>query len=314
MSRARVILAGNNLAARLVLDLLLEALDPADVLVLAPPGGAHHAWQPSLAGHAHALGLRCIEPEDVNSPEAVAQLEAHGASLMLSVYYTQLFRDEVLAAVRGPALNFHPSLLPRHRGVAPLIWAIAEGDRATGLSVHHVDRGVDTGRLVWQRSLPIHPDDTGYELHLKMAAMVRAAAASLLRGWLAGDGLPDPWDQAGRASSHSLRDPSLNHLDFATERARVRDVVRALAPPLPGAFCLARGERLPLSRVEPVAGNGRDSLVKTPGMLEYLPGRVPVVWCADGPLRIDEFAHDGSPRRGTELHALTGLREGDLLT
>ena len=90
------------------------------------------------------------------------------------MYYTQLFRA-LLDAMRGRyALNFHPSLLPRHRGVAPLIWAIAEGDAKAGLTVHHIDADVDAGRIVMQRPLPIHRDDTGFSLHMKTAKLVRA--------------------------------------------------------------------------------------------------------------------------------------------
>src|SRR4051812_43702239 len=152
----RVVLAGNNEAACLVLDLLVETLAPENILVIAPPGGVHHGWQPSLAAAAAERGVPTVAPADVNDPETVERVRAHGAGLLLSIYYTQIFRGPLLEAVAGPSVNFHPSLLPLHRGVAPLIWSLIEGDTKTGVTAHHIDATIDTGAILLQRSLPIH--------------------------------------------------------------------------------------------------------------------------------------------------------------
>ena len=176
----RIALAGNNLAAALTLDLLLEAFAPDDILVIVPPVTEARGWQRSLADHARLNGVTCLAPENVNDERTTRLVTEHEPDLFLSVYYTQIFRGELLETIRGRALNFHPSLLPLHRGNAPLIWAVANGDPITGLSVHHIDEGIDTGPLVFQHKLPIHPEDTGYSLHRKMALLVRATAAELL--------------------------------------------------------------------------------------------------------------------------------------
>jgi len=299
---SRVLLAGNNEAACLVLDLLLEALPPGDVLAVVPPGGVHHAWQPSLERHAVAHGVPVLGPVDVNDDETLAAVAGHRAELLLSVYYTQLFGERLLAALEGPALNFHPSLLPRHRGVAPLIWAIAEGDAMTGVTAHHIDAGVDTGRVVAQRKLPIHPDDTGHTLHRKAARLVAGTAAELLRDWLAGRGIPEGSAQSGRATYHSIRDPQLNRIDFSQPRDRIRDIVRALAPPLPGAWCDVGDRRIVLARVTPVDAGA--TLAGTPGMLTRLPDGAWGVWAADGLLRIDAFQHAGQARPSADLLGL----------
>jgi methionyl-tRNA formyltransferase len=85
----------------------------------------------------------------------------------------------------------------------------------TGVTAHHIDAGIDTGRVVAQRKLPIHPDDTGHTLHRKAARLVSATAAELLRDFLTGRGVPEGSPQSGRVTSHSTRDPQLNRIDFA---------------------------------------------------------------------------------------------------
>jgi methionyl-tRNA formyltransferase len=285
----RVVLAGNNQAAVYVLDLPLERLAPAAILAIAPPATSA-TWQVSLDEEARARDVHVIAAEDVNDDATVQEVREHQAGLLLSVFYTQMFRPAFLAAVDGPALNFHPSLLPRHRGHAPLIWAIADGDTVTGLSVHHIDHAVDTGRLVARLPLPIHPDDTGFELHRKMALLVRAAAAHLLRLWLRGVPIPEGGEQSGEPTLHRRSDPALNHVDWTQPRARIRDVVRALAPPLPGAFARYRGMDVILGEVEFADAQ---TVGHPPGMVEHDSDAYPLVCAGDGLLRLTSVVRDG---------------------
>jgi methionyl-tRNA formyltransferase len=294
------LLAGNSLAGCAVLDLLLEVWPPGDVLVVAPPPGSTAAWHPSLADHARGLGVDVIEPARVNDDSVVDRVVAHDTDLLLSVYYTQIFHPRLLASVDGPALNFHPARLPRHRGTAPLIWAIVEGDAVTGVSVHDLTEGIDTGDLRYLAPLPIHPDDTGHSLHLKAARLVSFLAADIIRRLTDGRGLPDPVEQRGEATYHSLRDPHVNHIDWNWTVRRVRDVVRALAPPLPGAYAELDGRRLTLcsAAVVPVL----PALSHPPGVLEVSPvdGRVQV-WAADGPIVVGQAVFDGRELTGPQL-------------
>jgi methionyl-tRNA formyltransferase len=303
------VLAGNSLAAAQVLELMLDVWDPAEILVVAAPDDSTHDWQPSLAETARAMGVTTLQPPKVNAPDVIETLRAWGPDLLLSVYYTQIFKPELLDVIAGPALNFHPALLPRHRGTAPLIWAIVDGDEVAGVSVHHLTKGIDTGPLVDQRSLPIHPDDTGYTLHLKASNLVSAMAARILRSLATGGGIPEGQDQAGDATYHSKRDPSVNHLDWRQSRERVRNVVRALAPPLPGAYSLLGALRLQIDAVSfaEVAGPAR-----APGMIEFrsVPGAA-VIWAADGPVTVDACRVDGKPMSPADIKSLPDVIEGD---
>jgi methionyl-tRNA formyltransferase len=293
-----------------VLELLLERVAPECVLVVAPPQGKQPSWQASLEAAAKERGVPSFAPDDVNDEATVARIRDHRAGLLLSVYYTQIFRRDLLRAVDGPVLNFHPSLLPRHRGTAPIIWAIADGDEVTGLSVHHVDEGIDTGPILYRRPLPIHRLDSGYDLHRKLALLVRSTAADLLRRHFAGADLPPAQEQSGDTSYHTSRDPRLNHLSWHDPRERIRNVVRALAPPLPGAFTHIGGREVLLVEVE-AAEPPRSAQSRPAGMVEYEAAGWPLVWAADGPVRVLQALSDGRALDGRELRAL-GIPQGAL--
>jgi len=308
----RLALAGNNLAAVYTLDLLLEAVEPDDLLLIAPRPSDQPDWQESLAAHARAREVACLAPANVNEPEIAERVASHNPALFLSVYYTQIFRAELMEAIGGRALNFHPSLLPRHRGNAPLIWAIVEGDRMTGLSVHHIDAGIDTGNVVVQRPLPLHENDTGYVLHPKMAKLVRATAGEIIRDLLAGKPIPPGLEQSGPASYHSARDPRVNHIEWSDPRERIRNIVRALAPPLPGAFSLVAGMPLVISRVDPVEAPA-GAWPKTPGMVEVGSANAPIVWAGDGAVRLTTVMVDETAMPGSVLIESGRLAEGQVL-
>jgi methionyl-tRNA formyltransferase len=299
------VLAGNSLAGELVLDLVLERWPLDDVLVIAPLDTSKHGWQPSLGEAARARGCTLLQPERVNEASVLERVADHRPDLLLSVYYTQIFRPAFLALFDGPAVNFHPSLLPRHRGTAPLIWAMVEGDAEVGVTVHELTPGVDDGPIVAQQRLRVADDDTGYSLQLKIAHVARDLAASLLDRLIAGQGLGPTRPQAGAGSHHRKRDPSVNHIDWAQPRVRVRNIVRALAPPLPGAYTIVGGKTLVLEAV----GLGPETLGR-PGAIEVRAGAV-LIWAADGALTIERATIDGTTYDRAALAAALGAADGE---
>lgn len=307
---SRIVLAGNNLPAVEVLHLLLERMDPASLLVLTPPDESRREWQPSLARAATVAGVRCLQPVDVNATDVVMEVQRHQPDLLLSVYYTQIFKAPFLASIAGPKINFHPALLPRHRGTAPLIWAIVEGDDSAGVTAHHIDEGIDTGPPILQRSVPINHDDTGFDLHLKASRLVHRMAADVLCGIWAGRPLSSPEVARHDPSYHGRADATLNHLNWKNSSQRIRNIVRALAHPLPGAYVIAGTQRLIVERLQPVrpsANLGR----RPPGSIELPHDSGPLVWTATDLLRIEAWRDGDFVRPGEEMNSY--LYEGMLL-
>ena len=283
---SRPVLAGNGTAAIHVLDLVQAGWPAGDVLVIAPPDSARHSWQPSLAQAAAERGIRVICPRQVNDSAVITELRSHRADLLLSVHFTQVFGEQFLSSIDGALLNFHPSLLPRHRGTAPLIWAIVEGDSVAGVTAHHLTPRIDAGPIVDQRTLPIHKADTGYVLHMKTAHLVSAMAAGVIRMILAGREVPEGRAQVGVPSYHSKKDQQLNHLDWSNTREQINNIVRALSSPLPGAYSIIGDLTLNIDSVEifdfvgPCKPNGTVDCGTVPGQL--------LLWASNGPLLIRE--------------------------
>lgn len=174
----RVILCGKNATAVRALEILVKRGD--QVLVVAVHGDdGRDGWQPSLAAAADRLGAAWVAPRRVNAPDATAQLAAFSPDRLVSIQYDQILRREFFAAIGCPCLNLHFALLPRHRGVAPIAWALLEGDREAGVTLHHMVVDIDGGDVIAQRAVPIAPEDTAREVYDRVCdASVRLFAES----------------------------------------------------------------------------------------------------------------------------------------
>ena len=120
---------------------------------------------------AAELNFAILQPVRLRRPEAVAELAAFQADIIVVFAYGQILPQTVLDLPRLACLNIHASLLPRWRGAAPIQAAILAGDAVSGHTIMFMDAGLDTGDILLQRSIPIAPDETGGSLHDRLAAL-----------------------------------------------------------------------------------------------------------------------------------------------
>lgn len=104
---------------------------------------------------------------DINSSQSREFLSSQEPDLFILALFGQILGGDVLSIARLGCVNFHPSLLPRHRGLMPVFWSLSMNEEQTGVSVHFVDKGIDTGRLISQISVPIRPDDSEHSLYAR---------------------------------------------------------------------------------------------------------------------------------------------------
>ena len=151
------------------------------------PSGRNRRLQPCEAKTAAlALGLPVITPEKVNAPEVRTQIADWRPDVIVVVAYGQFLGAKILSLPPLGCLNVHLSLLPRHRGAAPVHRCINAGDTVSGVTIMRMDHGMDSGDILMQESEPIHADDTAGTLHERLSELGAHLIVSCLPKWRAG--------------------------------------------------------------------------------------------------------------------------------
>jgi methionyl-tRNA formyltransferase len=192
--------------------------------------------------------IRPIRPIPPGSAEELA--ESLAPDLVLSVFYRDLLSERVLKAARLAALNLHPSLLPAYRGRAPINWVLVNGEKETGVTLHHMVGRADAGDIVAQRAIPIAPRDTALSLYLKVEQAGIEILAEALPLVEAGRAPRIPQDLS-KSNYVGRRRPEDGRIDWSWPAERIDGLVRAVAPPWPGAFGDIEGRRAVIAAGEP---------------------------------------------------------------
>ncbi|MCC7357970.1 MAG: methionyl-tRNA formyltransferase [Anaerolineales bacterium] len=186
---------------------------------------------------ALAAGVPVIQPHRLREPEAMAQLAAWAPDLIVVAAFGQILRPAVLDLPAHGCVNVHASLLPRHRGAAPVAAAILAGDAVTGVTIMRMDAGLDTGpRLHTSPPVRIEPDDTTETLTTRLAAVGATTLLAALPDYVAGRLRPEPQDEAQSTYAPQLKKGD-GRLDFTRPAAELERRVRAMTP-WPGAYAL----------------------------------------------------------------------------
>ena len=254
----------------------------------APPGRKPPANPMRQAATAAGIGI--LDPEKVNEPAAVTMLAALRPDLLVVCDYGQILSRDLLGVPRLGGINLHGSLLPRHRGAAPVQWAIREGDAVSGVSVIHMTPALDAGNVIVACSTPVGGRETAAELEPRLAdlgagavidAVQRMQAAVAATGTVAGIGIPQDAAKATRAARLSKQD---GVVDWSLPAATIERLRRALEPWPRLTTFFTRGDgqrqRLVLEDVE-VATHPDAAAAAAGSVLDTSAGRI-VVACGGG--------------------------------
>jgi methionyl-tRNA formyltransferase len=234
-------------------------------------------WFESVARLADAYGIPAIAPEDPSAPEVLDRVGALAPDFIFSFYYRRMLGRRLLAAARRGAFNMHGSLLPKYRGRAPVNWAVLHGERETGATLHEMVEKPDAGRIAGQQAVPILPNDTAREVFDKVTVAAEITLDRALPRILAGTAELRAQDLA-RGSYFGGRRPEDGRIDWTQGARAVHNLVRAVAPPYPGAFSFIGGQELRLLRTLDLGE--RDGAGDGPALLAR--GNRLCVRCADG--------------------------------
>jgi len=292
MSAARAVVFAYH-GVRCLRTLLAHGVDVALVVTHADAPG-ETIWFDSVARHARWHGLRVVMPEDPNAPAMLQLVRSLQPDFLFSFYYRSLLKPELLALAARGAYNMHGSLLPKYRGRVPVNWAVLHGERETGASLHVMTAKPDAGAIVDAQAVPILPDDTAVEVFRKVTVAAEIALHRCLPGLLAGTACLTAQDLAA-GSYFGRRTARDGVIDWSRGVQAVHNLVRAVAPPYPGAFGKVEGLRLRVLRTLPLPGlmppqpvTPSEPPAPPPATLRWLAGEL-YVFCHDGALKLLEF-------------------------
>jgi methionyl-tRNA formyltransferase len=260
-------------------------------------------WFDSVEALAKASAIPVITPDDPNAPETVAGLKRLAPDFLFSFYYRHMLGPGVLAVARRGAFNMHGSLLPKYRGRVPVNWAIIKGEKETGVTLHEMVAKPDAGRIVDQMAVPILPDDQALDVFNKITAAAEALLDRALPRLIDGSAVFTP-QELGRGSYFGGRKPEDGIIDWDDSAQNIHNLIRAVAPPYPGATTTVNGRAVKITRSALAPERFAHS---NPGGLNVSSERC-IALCGDGKmLRILQMEIDNKTYGEGELSALLGV-------
>lgn len=241
MKPRAVVFAYHNVGVRCLQVLLARGVDVA-LVVTHEDNPAENIWFGSVASVAAEHGIPTITPADPKSAELRAAVSAARPDFIFSFYYRHMLPADLLALAARGAYNMHGSLLPKYRGRVPVNWAVLNGETETGATLHEMAAKPDAGAIVAQTPVPILPDDTAAQVFDKVTVAAEQTLWRVLPALLAGEAPHLPNDLA-HGSYFGGRKPEDGRIDFTKPAREVYNLIRAVAPPYPGAFTDLDGQR-----------------------------------------------------------------------
>jgi methionyl-tRNA formyltransferase len=253
-----------------------------------PKGRGRKLVPTEVKAAALSMGLPVEEPKTLSSQDTVDVLKEWNGDVAVVVAYGKILPRTILDLPRMGCVNLHASLLPRHRGAAPISSAILAGDAVTGVTTIAMDEGMDTGDILLQHAIPIDPDDTAGSLHDKIMEPGADLVVETLKGLATGTLRPVPQDHS-RATYSRLLSKKDGRIQWEQDAEYLSRLVRAVNP-WPGAFLELDGETLKVWKASPETGNG------APGRIEAVRDNGIVVGTGDGLLVLEELQAPGKRR------------------
>ena len=229
-----IVLAYHNIGCRGLEALLQQGFEIAAVFTHADDPN-ENTWFESVAELAARRGLPVFAPEDINHPLWVKKIAALKPDILFSFYYRNLVKAEILSLPPRGCLNLHGSLLPAYRGRCPINWVLVNGETETGVSLHYMTPKPDEGDVVAQQRIAIEEADTAWTLHQKAADASAQLLAEILPSLRDGKAPRMPQDPA-KVSYFGGRKPADGEVHWDQTATQVRNLVRAVTRPYPGAF------------------------------------------------------------------------------
>ena len=304
--RVRIVLIGQTAFGQKALERLVKEGEEVVGVYTSPevPGRANPVKELALR-----LGIPTFQPESMKAGEVYDDYIKLEPDLNVMAYVTSILPESILSHPRLGTIQWHPSLLPKHKGGSSISWAIINGDTRTGITIFWPDKGIDTGPILMQKEAEISLDDTAGSLYFdKLFPLGIQALAESIELIRKGTAPRIPQDESQATYEPLLTDKDAA-IDWGQPGARVYNFIRGTNP-RPGATARFGGTGFKVFDSELLA----DAVGGLPGEVADITERGLVVLAAGGGVLIKEVQPARSPKMGaTGFAAQAGLKVGDRL-
>jgi methionyl-tRNA formyltransferase len=298
-----IVFAYHNVGVRCLSVLLAHGVE-VPLVVTHRDNPKENIWFSSVQRLAELHGIPVITPDNPNVPEVVDQIRASQPDFLFSFYYREMLKRELLGIPARGALNMHGSLLPKYRGRVPVNWAIIHGETETGATLHYMTEKPDNGDIVAQQAVPILPDDTALEVFNKVTVAAEMALNGVLPALIAGTA-PRMKQDLSQGGYFGGRKPEDGVVDWSQSAQQIHNLVRAVAPPYPGATTQLFGKPMRILRTLETrctaAGRQNPAFYVNEGKAYAI--------CGSGVLRVLCFELDGAGMSAGEFAAQYGAEK-----
>lgn len=274
-----------------------------------PVGRGHRICCCPVKARAQAAGVPVFQFERVRGQRGLDQMRALKPDVVVTAAFGQILSKKLLEVPRFGTINVHASLLPRHRGAAPINWAIVMGEKVTGVTIMRTDVGLDTGDMLLSRATEIGEDETAGQLCDRLAVIGGDLLIEALDQYLKDEIVPVRQDEA-RMSYEPMLDKAMGEIDWTKPAEEIVNLVRGLNP-WPCAYTRYTCGVLKVYRARAVAGKP-DAAPGT--ILESTPKAGLVIACGTGAIEIIEMQAPNAKRMRAKQYLMGKCMEcGDLV-
>ncbi|MBQ6695421.1 MAG: methionyl-tRNA formyltransferase [Lachnospiraceae bacterium] len=292
----KIVFMGTPDFAAGALEALIKAGHEITAVVTQPDKAKGRSGQlqyPPVKECAVAHNIPVMQPVKIKTLEAIAQLKQYEADVYVVAAFGQILSQEILDIPKFGCLNIHASLLPKYRGASPIQHVIIDGEEETGVTIMQMDAGVDTGDMLYKKSIAIEDNDTYETLHDKLMVLGGEAIVEALP--LIEEGILIPEKQQDEQSCHAgMIRKEMGNIDFNRPAVEIHRLIRGLTP-WPSAYTFYKGKQMKVWEV-----TIEDSTVNAiPGTVAEVTKNTIKVACSEGLLCIMSLQLEGKKRMST---------------
>ncbi len=238
-----VILCGYHNMGCVALDVLNELGVEVSALFTHRDDPDENRWFSTPAPLAEKRGIPVYYPENINQAKWEGLIRELEPEILLSCYYRNMIGERILSIPSVAAVNLHGSLLPGYRGRCPVNWQLVNGERESGVTLHHMVKQADAGDIIGMKAVAVSREDDAVSLYGKLEAAARELLGEFIPRLLDGTA-PRVAQDHEKATYFGGRRPEDGRIDWSWPSERIYNLTRAVAWPYPGAFAMLDGKKI----------------------------------------------------------------------